>query len=318
MIDFSYLSKGVCGLARAHRANAMAGHLGAAVIAGYFFGEEHADLDEKILRAIEQDLDDIIGGDESLWFSAQKAGITVAELFEPFPVEKPDERLIGGIASELAKNIGQTRQSGHNVIFASLAIRALHDHPEFATPSIVTGIRKLIAGFHGAVPGRGYYGKERGWIVGDKVALPADNQFAAYQNEQAMAQVVIDDLIRWAAVRRQGFGGHFHIINHATALTELSRFGYKKLARQGLAAHHHHVRLWRSLPDVEDELGKLNRAAHDPRTPEYWNNDGGSSQWSAHLTHRIKTLYGFFTLLRFIDDEATRKQAEETFLYLMA
>jgi hypothetical protein len=317
MIDFEYLYKGLCGLARAHRANAMAGHLGAAVTAGYFFGEEHADLDDKVLRAIEQDLDHIIGGEESLWFSAQKAGITVAELFEPFPEEKPDEQLISGIASDLAKNIGQTRQSGHNVIFAAIAIRALKDHPEYATPSIVAGIRKLIAGFNGAVPGRGYYGVKRGWIVGDNVSLPADDQFPVYKSEQVMAEIVIDDLIRWASVRKQGFGGHFHIINHATALTELSRFGYRDLARKGLAAQHHHVRLWRSLPDVEDELGKLNRAAHDPRTPEYWASDG-DSQWSAHLTHRIKTLYGFFTLLRFIDDAETRKQAEDKFLYLMA
>lgn len=317
MIDFDYLYKGICGLARAHRANAMAGHLGAAVVAGYFFGEEHGDLDDKVQRAIEEDLDQIISGDESIWFSAKKAGVTIAELFEPFAEERSDERLIGGIAKELAKNISQTRQSGHNVIFAALAIRALNDHPEYATPSIVSGIRKLIAGFNGAVPGRGYYGKEQGWIVGDKVSLADVEPFPVYKNEQVMAEVVISDLIRWAAVRRQGFGGHFHIINHATALTELSRYGYKDLAKRGLVAHHQHVRLWRSLPDVEDELGKLNRAAHDPRTAAYWASDG-DSQWSAHLTHRIKTLYGFHTLLRFVDDEATRKKAEEQFLYLMA
>ncbi len=54
--------------------------------------------------------------------------------------------------------MGKTRQSGHNVIFATLAIRALHGHPEYATPSIVEGIRKLAETFNGAVPGRGYYG----------------------------------------------------------------------------------------------------------------------------------------------------------------
>ena len=41
MIRFEYLYKGICGLARAHKANGLAGHLGAAVVAGYFFGEEH-------------------------------------------------------------------------------------------------------------------------------------------------------------------------------------------------------------------------------------------------------------------------------------
>jgi hypothetical protein len=132
-----------------------------------------------------------------------------------------------------------------------------------------------------------------------------------------MAEVAIDELIGSASVRRQGFGGLFHIINHAAALGELSLFGYQALAQRGLVTHRQHVRLWRSLPDVENELGPLRRAQHDPRTPEYWSGDA-PSQWSARLTHRIKTLYGFFTLLRFTKDPAARKQAEEKFLYLMA
>jgi hypothetical protein len=36
------------------------------------------------------------------------------------------------------------------------------------------------------------------------------------------------------------------------------------------------------------------------------------------LTHRIKTLYGFFTLARFLEDQEKRTRAEEQFLYLMA
>lgn len=39
MIEFEYLCKGICGLANAHKADTMAGHLGAAVVAGYLFGE---------------------------------------------------------------------------------------------------------------------------------------------------------------------------------------------------------------------------------------------------------------------------------------
>ena len=97
----------------------------------------------------------------------------------------------------------------------------------------------------------------------------------------------------------------------------MSRLGYRDLARQGLAAHHHHVRLFRSLPDVEDELWPLKRATHDPRTVDYWSVDE-ASQWSARLTHRIKTLYGFFNLPRFIEQPEKRKEAEAKFLYLMA
>lgn len=317
MVDFQYLYKGLCGLARAHRAGAMAGHLGAAVVAGYFFGEDHHDLDRKVFAAIEKELDRIIRGEESIWFNSEKAGISLPELFAPFAEEEPVEEEISTIAKALSGNIGKTRQSGHNVIFASLAIRALHDHPQYATPSVVVGIRKLIKQFGGAGLGRGYYGKQRGWTAGDRVSLPAGDRLPLYSSLQAMADVVIEDLIGSASMHRQGFGGLFHIINHAAGVADLSRFGYKDLANKGLPAHHHHVRLWRSLPDLEDELGTLQQAEHDPRIPEYWGRSS-SVQWSGWLTHRIKTLYGFFSLLQFVDDRQRRKQAERSFLYLMA
>ena len=77
-------------------------------------------------------------------------------------------------------------------------MRALQDHPQYATPSIVGGIRKLIEKFNGEVPGRGYYGKQRGWIRGDKVAVPQDDRLPDYDEEQGMVKVVVDELIRTA------------------------------------------------------------------------------------------------------------------------
>ena len=56
MVDFEYLYKGLCALAHAHQAGVLAGHLGAAVVAGYFFGEDHGDLDNAVHTAIEQEL----------------------------------------------------------------------------------------------------------------------------------------------------------------------------------------------------------------------------------------------------------------------
>ncbi len=151
MVNLDYLYKGLCGLARAHRANALAGHLGAAVVAGYFFGEDQHDLDPEVYRGIEKELDRIIRGEESIWFNSQKAGITVPGLLEPFPKERPQKEAISTIAEALSGNINKTRQSGHNVIFAATAIRALHNHPDYATPPVIEGICKLIEEFNGAV-----------------------------------------------------------------------------------------------------------------------------------------------------------------------
>lgn len=317
MVDFEYLYRGLCGMANAPRASSMAGHLGAAVVAGYFFGEDHADLDPAVCTAIERDLNRITGGEESVWFDPKKAGITAAELFKPLPEEAARKEPIKTIADALAANIGKTRQSGHNVIFASIAIRALSGHQEYASPKLLAGIRKLVASFNSQHPGRGYYGKLRGWLNGDRAPLADAATTPEYGSLGGMVEVVTGELIATASEHRRGFGGLFHLINHAAALTELDRHGYPDLASKGLAAHRHHLRLYRALPNLEDELGKLKAAADDPFLPEYWERTK-SEQWGAWLTHRIKTLYGFHTLLRLVDDEKKRAAALERFGYLLA
>lgn len=316
MIEFEYLYKGICGLARAHRAGTMAGHLGAAVTAGYFFGEDQSDLPEKVFRGVEGELDRIIAGEESFWFNAKKAGVTPTELFNAFPTENSDSDSVDSIVKALQENVGTLRQSGHNIIFASIAARGLHGHPEYATPQVVAGVRKLMQAFNNVPPGRGYYAKETGWLTGNQVKLARETDFPKYDSISQMVDVTIKELIATASVRKQGFGGLWHLINHAAAITELDRLGYKDVARQALPAHHQHLRLWRSLPDVENELGAVVKSQHDPREPVYW--EGMLKRDEARLTHRIKTLYGFYTLRRFLEDEAIRKNAEDAFLYLMA
>jgi hypothetical protein len=316
VIDTAYLYRGLCGLAHAYRANSMTGHLGAAIIAGYFLGEELSPMDERVEAGITGELDRILNGEE-MWFDPQEAGITLHELFAPIPSESPQEARIPAIAEALSGNIDTARESGHNAIFAAIAIRALHDHSQFATPTIVEGIRRLIESFDIASPGRGYYGQELGWIEGDQVRLQPVDLPPPYIDETELAETVIAELIQEASLPRRGFGGLEHVINHAAALVELSRHGYKDLARSGLPAHWQHVRLRRSLPIIKSEAAPVERAAHDTRTPEYWT-VGTLRRDSGRLTHRIKTLYGFITLMRLVKDEAKREKAEQQFLYLMA
>lgn len=315
MVDFQYLSKGLFALARAHRVGSMSGHLGAAVVAGYFIAEQNPDLDEKVYDGIEAELDRIIRG-ESVFSPGKNAAVSVAEMFKPFAKETPKESLIDGIAEALAGNIDQTRQSGHNVIFAAIAIRGLKDHPEFATPSVTDGIRNLIGRFNGATPGSGYYGKKQGRIDGRKVPLPKDDDFPPYANLPAMATAVLEQLIQHGSERRTGFGGLTHVINHAAALAELVHHGYGELAKKGLAAHHQHVRLWKTLPNVADELGPETAAKHDPRTPAFWKSLDVRRD-RARLTHRVKTLYGFDALVELIEDDAKRKRGNRKLRYLM-
>ncbi len=316
MIEFDYLRQGIQGLANAHQAGTMAGHLGAAVVAGYFIGEDLSDLPAEVFQGVEGECDRVIAGEEAIWFNARSAGVTPTELFNPLPEGEANPESIDQIAQALQGNIGETRQSGHNVIFAAIALRALHDHPDFATPETVEGIRKLIAGFDSAHAGRGYYGEATGWKNGNQVQLEPDDSFPPYDSIEQMIDVTLGELIATASVKKQGFGGLWHIINHTAALVELGNYGHGELARAGLPAQHHHIRLWRSLPDVAGELGTVIKSDHDPRDPAYW--AGMLKRDEARLTHRIKTLYGYYTLRQSIADDETRTQADDAFLYLMA
>ena len=310
-----YLEKGLLGLSRSHLVDAMTGHLGATLVAGYLFSKEHGELDRKVHAGIEKELDRVLNG-ESVFDPGEGGSITTSELFVPYPDEAVQVDQIDRIAQVLSRNIGETRSSGHNVIFASLSIRALHEYPQHGTSSIIDGICRLIKGFDRASAGSGYYGREKGRIDGDMITLPEHPDFPPYSNLSGMIVAVLDELIETSSDRRQGFGGLWHVINHAASLIDLSECGYHDLAQKGLEAHHRHVRLWRSLPNVEDELGTEAPAEEDPCTPIYWES-GTLRRDRARLTHRIKTLYGFHRLARLVDDTTRLQRARDAFRYLM-
>jgi len=317
MVNFEYLYRGLCGMANSTKASSMAGHLGAAVVAGYFIGEDHPELPDGVCKAIERDLNRITGGEESIWFNPKKAGISASELFKPLPKESSRPQSIDDIAEALANNIGKARQSGHNVIFASIALRALKEHPDHATPKLLSGVTRLIRAFDNQHPGRGYYGKGVGWKNGNQAPMADAKSVPPYDSLTNMAEVMIDQLIATASEHRRGFGGLFHLTNHAAALAELDRLGYEELAMEGLAAHRQHLRLYRALPNLTEELGRLEHTAENPFETAYWKRME-SKQWGAWLTHRIKTLYGFHTVLRFVEDPKKREAAKKQFGYLMA
>jgi hypothetical protein len=318
-IDEAYLVKGLNAMARAHRMSAMAGHLGASLVAGYFIGKQRPDLDPEVCKGIEGDLDRVMAG-ESVFGSkmTKKSKITDSELFEAFPKEKPNESLIDGIAEALAKNINTPRESGHNVIFASIAIHALKERPEFATPSIIDGIRKLIGLFDNAHPGSGYYGKAKGRIKGNKVTLPdGDDGTPHYTDVKGMVDAILDEIIRHdPKVHVQGYGGLIHVNNHAAAITDLAQYGYPELVPAAIASHHQHLRLWRNLPNVADEFGPEPYSEFSPHTAAYWTSDKLPYD-RALLTHRVKTMFGFDQLVEAIDDAAKEKQAYDKLRYLM-
>lgn len=318
-LDDAYLLRGLNALARAHHMSAMAGHLGASLVAGYFIGKQRPGLDPEVYKGIEGDLDRVMGG-ESVFGSkmTKNSKIADSELFASFPQEKSNESLIDGIAETLAKNIQVTRESGHNVIFASIAIHALKERPEFATPSIVDGIRKLIGLFDKAHPGSGYYGKAKGRINGSKIALADGNEGTPhYTDVKGMVDAVLDEIINQdPRVNTQGYGGLVHVNNHAAAITDLAKYGYPELVPTAIASHRQHLRLWRDLPNVADEFGPASFSESSPYTAAYWSSSNVPYD-RALLTHRVKTMFGFDELADAVNDERKEKRAYDKLRYMM-
>ena len=132
-------------------------------------------------------------------------------------------------------------------------------------------------------------------------------------------QEVMELFAREVIQRRQGFGGWFHLINHTAALQSLHHMGWESQCQLGLKTLQQHLEYYLALPDLTDELGSLQRASVDPRQSAYWQGSyRQSSQWSGWLTHRIKTMHGFYQLRESLNEDGLRQACDHAFLYLMA
>jgi|OM-RGC.v1.025673419 hypothetical protein len=130
------------------------------------------------------------------------------------------------------------------------------------------------------------------------------------------ATTIIDEVMQRPAEKHGGFGGPWHLINHTAALAELSRYGFDDLAVAGLPALREHFRLYKTLPDISTEKGPETPTADSPFTADFWT-PAKIRRGRAHLTHRVKTLYGYEVICDLITDEGDRQQADDRLRYLM-
>ncbi len=304
MADF--VEQGLWGLMRSWRANLMTGHLGAALLAGELLKRERTDLEAGVAAGIDGELQRILAGEE-MWFDPKTAGFGVADLFmpaEPGPVVDPEPPIIGALAGTL----DNFHESGHNVIFATLALRVFRHRPSLATEPVVAGIAELTRRFAGTRGGRGYYGREPGWRIGAADPVPPADEWPTYETLPDMVATVLAEVLASAPCNRRGYGGVVHVVNHVAALLDLARLGYSELALRGLPAQREHFVRWRLLPDVSEEFGVPESAPLDPRQSAFWTLE--LRRDTARLTHRIKVMYGCLALLDTLADPAERAAAD--------
>ena len=153
----------------------------------------------------------------------------------PKPEPGPGKADPGKIAETLDEHVHELRSGGHDAIYAALALRALRDLPEYATPSVVDGICRLIGQHVGAYQ-----------PVRTPPRLLASARPAVREPRGAGGADVPGVLRPWDHVRLVGASGVLHWITHAEALVTLEELGYKDVARHGYAAQQLNVHLRRS------------------------------------------------------------------------
>jgi len=273
-----YLARGLAALSDAHKRGWLQGHSGAAVLATYYFCKENA-LDERTTHALGKQIDAFI-----------------AKNPEEFPAPDPGRGTAdaGRIVEQLDGQITELRAGGHDVIFASLALRALRDLPEYATPSIVDGVCALL---------KRLVATRR---PDPDTAFNVEHPLPPYRSADDIATVTLQATLRpWGDVLRVGASGVIHWITHADAVVTLEDLGYADLARRGQAAQRLHI----NQAVTAAERPEPDRNAVDWLGPEYWESDAPrklfDDSWLAG--HAFKLPYSLFRMLRRIEDPKLRE-----------
>ncbi len=276
MLSDDYLVKGITGLSRALENNWVAGHYGAAVIATYYFCRDN-ELDTATEKAIKNQLDELL----------TKHG----QLFESVPAERSEPHLLAEIPRALDVNIDRLSRQGHNVIYATLAIKALQQAPEMITPRVTHGICSLIQAFNGKATDPG------------DVSIEGDDTIPEYTSHDVIADFTFSELLKVKKVYLKSVRGDAgHLVTHAHSLIELSMLGYSELAQKGYNAHRLQAKLLRKLHafDSSEAVTLPEPINADPLTHFYWEGDLERKDW---LTgHAFKYCYHFYDLLKCVSN----------------
>ena len=301
MIDEGYLAKGITELARAEEHSWAQGHFGCAVIATYFLCAENK-LDAATVKGLRSELVKMIA--------------SRAHLFVPVELTESRVKLLQQIPEALEGNISKLCPGGHNVIYATLALKALKRMPEMITLQIIDGIRRLINTFDGIPPQNDYHGIDVTRFSGD-----IDNTIPDYSSNETIAEFTFSEILLFKEMYYEIQGIVGHLVDHAQSLIELSRLGYPGLARRGYDAHKAHARRVRLFPDCFDKsIWTPVRPVHDdPLAPSFWANDVekmAKSSWG--YAHFFKYRYHFYDMVKLVSiPDLKAKCLEKMAYYIM-
>ena len=263
---------GINALSRAATMNYFAdGHRGASMISAYLMCTEN-NLPPAILARMSEMFD--------LNWAKKK-------LCEPFPEGDPDPKAIEKVRLALLDGGPVLREVGHDVIFASLAIKTFREQPQWATPERVEGVCQLIRSFK---PWRD--------IEPDPEVDPP-----SFSDEAAASKFILQEA-NAAIDRFRGFGQGFagHMLTFGQALVELAELGEDELAEGCRTAFRKYVTVTRKGPEEgARRIGDHGQSKLRPNELKYWQKRGDKTLGIGHV---FKYPYGYYYLLDKANDDA--------------
>jgi hypothetical protein len=213
-------------------------------------------------------------------------------LFAPLPEQPPAPRELERLLESLARHFGTHRHIGHDVIYQSLALRVMREHPETVTPSRVEGLLRMAEA----------YGN-----TGAPEASPSDGR----HDPRDFSKWILDAFIRSTDV--QLVLGHGHLLTFAHAVLDLYALGYTDVARRAEGG------LRRFAEDCIKAKSGV-RTVERPATSYDWQPE--SRDYWTHLPagvlerdtgHVIKYAYAFTGFCRLARDPALVAKARECY-----
>lgn len=264
-LDRRYLRHGLDVLCNAHASDSFyTGHAGGAIVAAYYLAGEEG-LEAGTETVIKAALDHHYGLASS-----------------PFPEEEPLPDGVHTVLQSMEDGIDQLCRDGHDVIFLSLALRAMHDLPETVTPSRIRALRRTLETLEPRRSGRG-----------DLDVPESLSSFAEFVLEEFLAST--------EGGPGQGYSGH--LLTHGRAILDLRSLGHEDFAKRCLNAFQLAVKTARPRSPGKDYRAERPRKQFiRPDRKEYWERRVAAG--TLELGHLFKYPYGFLGLRRHSKNQA--------------
>jgi hypothetical protein len=213
-------------------------------------------------------------------------------LFAPLPEQSPTPRDLERLLAALAQHFGTHRHIGHDVIYQSLALRVLREHPETITPNRIQGLLRMAEAY-GA--------------TGAPESPPSDGR----HDPQAFSAWILDAFIRSTDV--QLLMGHGHLLTFAHAVLDLYALGYTDVARRAEGGLRRFAEnCLQPNPGIPSVKRPTALYQWQPESRDYWTHlpEGVLERDTGHV---IKYAYAFTGFCRLARDPALVSKARECY-----